>query len=275
MKRFWDASWDAPGAPTYPRIAALRSARCTMRARPWSARGWAPATPGYAFWIERGDSAAPAVHAGGAMVDAAPAGVFATRCHLFAHRYAKPKASESAKDVLTYHAAVLVEFDDGTATVFEVAWLNGLGGFGARSNWFPADAAPRIYAAMPAGLKLPWRPELLEVRTQDVAFTDKAALEAYLLARSGRRDADRFLDARVTHSASVRVSHRTKRDLFTSVLNYAARDPAYHEESRNCQHFAADFYAFLAGVAPVQPHSKVCRVLYTPRPYYFLYDPRP
>ena len=67
--------------------------------------------------------------------------------------------------------------------------------------------------------------------------------------------------------------HRTKADLFNYVLNYAARDMEYHEESRNCQHFAADFYSFLVGGKPVQPHSPVCRVLYKPRPYYFIYDP--
>ena len=243
--------------------------RVTLRAPAHTAAGWDAASPGYAFWIDP----SLVVHVGAAAAAAAPR-VRATRCHHFAHRYAKPAAEETAKDALTYHAGVLVEFDDGTATLFEVGWRNGLAGFHSRSNWFSAEDAVRIDAAMPPALKLPWRSELLEIRSQDVPFATRAALEAYLLGLSGREAHHRFLDARVTHSADVRVCFRTKGDLLTYALNYAARDPEYHEESRNCQHFAADFFAFLAGTPPIPPHSAVCRVLYRPRPYYFLYPPK-
>ena len=171
---------------------------------------------------------------------------------------------------------MLVEFDDGTATLFELAWRNGLGGYGGRSNWYPpadGDAPLPLFGAIDDSMKLPWRSELLEVRGNDVPFTTRAALEKYLADGSGREPHHKFLDATVDHSGNVRVMHRTKADLFNYVLNYAARDMEYHEESRNCQHFAADFYSFLVGGKPVQPHSPVCRVLYKPRPYYFIYDP--
>ena len=273
IRRFWDASWPRSSAspPSYPKIGQLRSVRCTLRQPAFSARGWTPAETGFAFWIAPG----PVVHVGSAAVANAPP-CAATRCHLFAHRYAKPKAKETTKDLLTYHAAVLVEFDDGTGTLFEVAWRNGLGGYGGRSNWYPPadDGAPLpLFLAFPDALKLPWRSELLEVRANDVPFSNKDKLAKYLADHCGREPHHKFLDPKITHSADVRVMHKTKKDLMRYVLNYAARDPEYHEESRNCQHFAADFYAFLAGCGPVQPHSQVCRVLYKPRPYYFLYDP--
>ena len=268
VKRFWDADRDAGAtAPAYPDVKKLRSVRCTMRAPPWSARGWAPGAPGYAFWAAAG----PRVHFGRAMVAAAPRDAEMTTCHLFAHRYAKPKAKESAKDLLTYHAAVLVEFSDGTATVCELAWLNGLGGYGARSNWYGAPEP--LYAAMPDALEAPWRCDLCEVRCSDVDFADRGALEAYLAARTGRNAGDRFLDPKVQHSGAVRLTHKSKRDLFAYVLNYVGRDASYHEEWRNCQTFAADLYGFLAGKKGVEPYSQVCRVLYKPRPHLFLYDP--
>ena len=52
----------------------------------------------------------------------------------FAHRYAKAK--EGVKDRIVYHSAILVEWSHGKhCTVFELAFLNGVGGWGGRSNW--------------------------------------------------------------------------------------------------------------------------------------------
>ena len=47
----------------------------------------------------------------------------------------------------------------------------------------------------------------------------------------------------------------------------------YQEERRNCQTFAADLFGFLSGRKGVEPYHAVCRVLYKPRPFLFLYDP--
>ena len=271
VKRFWDASWTGKRAPTYPSIKKLRSVRCTMRAPAWSARGWAPNEPGYAFWVRRRSGEAPEVFAGRSMLAAVDPAVLAVRCHYFAHRYAKPKAKETAKDLLTYHGACLVEFSDGTATIFELAWLNGLGGYGARSNWY-GDPAP-LYEAMPAPLKAPWRSDMCEVRLADVAFADGPSLEAYLAEHSGREPGKRFLDPKLIRTDPVRLAHRSKRDLLEYALNYVGRDQSYHEEWRNCQTFAADLHGFLAGKKGIEPYSQVCRVLYKPRPWQFLYDP--
>ena len=187
-----------------------RTPRCTLRAPAWSAAGWTEASPGYAFWIAPG----PKVHVGRDMAAAAP-DCKAVRCHHFAHRYAKPKAKETTKDLLTYHAAVHVEFSDGSATLFEVAWLNGLGGYGGRSNWYPpaVDHEPLpLFCAMPDSIKLPWRSELLEVRVNDVDFKNKKQLDEYLREHTGREPHHKFLDPKITHSADVRLMHRTKKE---------------------------------------------------------------
>lgn len=77
-------------------------------------------------------------------------------------RYAKQ--SENIKDRLTYHSAVLIEWEptaDGQprhCSVVELAWLNGLGGYGGKSNFVPDRDSPRpaLYAAMPDSMKAPW-----------------------------------------------------------------------------------------------------------------------
>ena len=274
VKRFWDSSWTDPGPPTFPEVKKLRSVRATLRAPAWSARGYLPTSPGFAFWVRQAGGA-PQVFPGRMMVDAAPKDARATVCHLFAHRYAK--ARETAKDLLTYHAAVMVEFDDGTATICELAYLHGLGGYGGRSNWLPpapeGRATTALFDAIPARMQAPWRTELCEVRLTDVAFNTRDKLQAYLDAHTGRRPGDKFLDAKIVHSAPVRLAYRTKRDLFSMILNYVGRDSTYHEEWRNCQTFAADLYGFAAGKKGIEPYHQVCRVLYKPRPHLFLYDP--
>ena len=51
-----------------------------------------------------------------------------TNIHLFSHRYARGKKTETNKDLLTYHSACLLEWDHGQfCTLVELATLNGVG----------------------------------------------------------------------------------------------------------------------------------------------------
>ena len=83
----------------------------------------------------------------------------------------------------------------------------------------------------------------------------------------------RFLDPHFSHSAPVRLYHRTAADVARYLLNYMGRDRRYTEKVRNCQAFAADFYAFAAGKKGVTVFSPVLQPLYTSRTHLFLYDP--
>ena len=97
-----------------------------------------------------------------------------------------------------------------------------------------------------------------------------AEFQAYLAKYTG--PALRFLDPQVTHSAPVRLSHRSQEDIARYLLNYMGRDRRYTEKVRNCQAFAADFFGFAAGKKGVEPHTQLLRPLYTPRTHLFLYD---
>mmetsp|Transcript_8684 Transcript_8684/g.14099 ORF Transcript_8684/g.14099 Transcript_8684/m.14099 type:complete len:115 (+) Transcript_8684:1262-1606(+) len=81
----------------------------------------------------------------------------AVRIHHFAHRYSYKRA-ETIKDQLVYHAGVLVEWDHRQyCTVFELGFLNGVSGYGGKSNWVVDKNAkpPGLYRAMP-GCKDSW-----------------------------------------------------------------------------------------------------------------------
>ena len=188
----------------------------------------------------------------------------------FAHRYAK--RHESTKDHFIWHAGVLLEWDHCRyATVIELAWWGGIGGYAGKSNWVRDRDSPRpaIYSAMPACLKAPWRSDLAEVRAVDVDYaSDRGGFEAFL----GEFTGTRFLKPEVVASADVRLTARTKREISRALLNYVQHDTHYSEASRNCQTFAADFYSLLVGVDE-KTTAAVNQIAYTRHVDWFLYDP--
>jgi hypothetical protein len=52
-----------------------------------------------------------------------------------------------------------------------------------------------------------------------------------------------------------------------------AAHPYLGSQVRNCQAFAADFFAFAAGKKGITVFSSFLQPLYTPRTHLFLYDP--
>lgn len=87
------------------------SVKITLRKPAWSSIGYSKHSRGFVFWfalrpdgprIAHGENMVKAIERDG--LDAR-----AVRAHVITHRYAK-KNGESAKDRLTYHAAVLVEY---------------------------------------------------------------------------------------------------------------------------------------------------------------------
>jgi len=202
----------------------------------------------------------------------------ALRAHVFAHRYAMKR--ETFKDRLTWHVIVLIEWSHGLfASVAELAWWNGLGGLHGRSNWCrdKLNATPALYAVMPDCMKAPWQTHRAELRLIDVAARDKAEFEAYLHEYSEKGGLpvgeQRFFEPRLVQSGDVRLSNRSPVNIMRGMLNYIGHDSSYNEAMRNCQTFAADFFAFLTGLKGVQPFQAFCRPFYKPRPYLFFYDP--
>jgi len=213
----------------------------------------------------------------------------ATKAHMIAHRYAKAK--ESTRDLLTYHAAVVLEWDHGKfCTLCELAYWNGLGGYGGKSNWIEErDAVPNaLFEAMPDSMKAPWCSDKAEIRMIDMPVRNADELKAFMHKFSEHGDLpqedQRFKAAELVCSCDVRVTFREQTAIFKYLINYMTREGAYREINRNCQTFAADFFGFLAGKGEgvptdnkdglkyFQPYHTYCRAQYKARPYLFLYD---
>lgn len=66
---------------------------------------------------------------------------------------------------------------------------------------------------------------------------------------------------------------RSKAQIARYLINYSTRDADYATLKRNCQTFAADFCAFVAGKKNVSPYSPlVSSVQWENKAHYFLYD---
>ena len=197
------------------------------------------------------------------------------RCHHFAHRYAMK--FEGPKDKITWHCAVLIEWDHGRhTTVAELAWMCGLGGYNGRSNFYADRDAKRtaLYDSLPACLKRPWRPDFAEARLLDVAARDVGEFKAFLAEHTGGDK--RFLDPSVSASADVKLMFRSQEDISRMLLNYVRHEGAYSEagsSGHNCQTFAADFFALLSGQHGTEPYSHVNRLMWKQHLDWFLCDP--
>lgn len=279
VKRLWEA--DRSSAPP-PQVSG-NSVRLTLRMPPWSARGWTKDSKGYVFWYFSQRSGGPKTDIGENMrirlksdLEAEGQSMpHAVNIHLFAHRYALGKGKrETTKDRLTYHSAILIEWDHGLyTTVVELAILNAVGGYRGRANWHEDrdEPCPTLYASLPAVTILPWINELAEIRAQDVPARNVKEFQEFLQSYTGPEK--RFLDPQVQHSGPVRLRHRSQEDIMIYLLNYIQRDRRYTEKFRNCQAFAADLYGFLAGKKDIEPFGMVTRRTYKQRSHLFLYEP--
>ena len=280
VERVWKAGCGSP--PSMP--TGKGSVRATLHAPPWTARGYSASSRGFVWWFfaQRAEPEGPLLAHGEDIFHAierertaaASEAVLATRVHVFSHRYARGKP-ETAKDKLTYHSAVLLEWSHGRfATVVELATLHGVGGRAGKSNWCEDKLSerPLLYRHLPACMVLPFRGELAEIRCTDVPATSLDDFKQYVARHSGNQHG-RFVDPHFSLSSPVRLYHRSQQDMARYLLNYMGRDRRYTEKVRNCQAFAADFFSFAAGKKGVTVFSSILQPLYTPRPHLFLYDP--
>lgn len=174
---------------------------------------------------------------------------------------------------LTYHSIVLLEWEHGQfCTVVEGAFLNGIGGYKGRSNWYHDKDEPitALYKAFPPEMVSPWLTTAAELRCYDVEAKNLEGMKAFMKQYTGNNK--RFIDPRFTFSHPARLSYRSRSNIAHYLLNYIGRDCSYSELSRNCQTFAADLCSFLAGKKEVVPFHPVNRVEYHNRTHLFLYD---
>mmetsp|Transcript_14079 Transcript_14079/g.34345 ORF Transcript_14079/g.34345 Transcript_14079/m.34345 type:complete len:582 (-) Transcript_14079:153-1898(-) len=270
--------------PVFPEEAKRKgfSVRATLRLPKWASIGWAQDSPGHVWWYF---PAQRKVRFGVGMIEQHRRFLqrtntdepIAVRVHQFAHRYSQGRRKgETIKDRVVYHAGILLEWDHKRhCTVIELAYLNGISGYGGKSNWV-ADrnsGRPALYRAMPGVMKMPWIDTRAEIRCIDIPVTGKKGFEEYLAKYNG--PGLRFLDPKVSASSDVHLSHRKQTNIMRYLCNYILSDGKYDENFRNCQDFAADLFGFLSGLPPDQckPFHAVCRLTYTRKTYMFLYDP--
>eukprot|EP00511_Aplanochytrium_stocchinoi_P009391 CAMPEP_0204864056 /NCGR_PEP_ID=MMETSP1348-20121228/3788_1 /ASSEMBLY_ACC=CAM_ASM_000700 /TAXON_ID=215587 /ORGANISM="Aplanochytrium stocchinoi, Strain GSBS06" /LENGTH=537 /DNA_ID=CAMNT_0052014581 /DNA_START=25 /DNA_END=1635 /DNA_ORIENTATION=+ len=284
-KRFWKKG-DNSEKPYFPDAGQgffkikPDAIRATLKAPSWSHIGYSKDNPGFVFWYAQCRDGGPRVSHGENIIkaarnDAASAGTVlpeAVAAHFFGHRYAK--VNENAKDLFTYHTAVLLEWDhEQFTTVVELAYQYGLGGYGGKSNWVEdrdAKPMPALFEAMPGSLKAPWKTDRSEIRIIDVPARNLEEFKAYLHKYEGPKK--RFVDPQIKYSGPITISMRSQDAIFRYILNYSIRDITYSEEFHNCQSFAADFYGFLCDNNDAEPYHPV-KILYTPRRDLFLYAP--
>ncbi len=282
VRRLWNSGEKDSNIPSFPDNENVVSVRVTLRASKFTGIGFNPDAPGHFWWYNmletgklfQGYEAARHFDA----VDKDDP-VTAVKVHHFAHRYSKAK--ESTKDRVVYHGAILVEWNHGKfCTVFELAFLYGVSGYGGKSNWQldldSVDPPPKLLTAIleaNEGLIIPFRSDLAELRITDVPSKNYAEFQKFVKSYTGVKQKDRFLDPHWIQSADVTLTHNSRADIARYLTNYITHDKIYAEESRNCQTFAADFFRLLTN-EPAVPFHPLCQILYKPRVDTFLHTPK-
>jgi len=280
LKRLWKSS-SGKALPTAAEVST--GTRATFRGQTWTMDSWSSDSQGFVWWFSAFREDTPQLLFGEKMLDKIEKDKYAEskaiNLHIVAHQY--PVEKETARDKLTYHAAVFVEWDHCKfGTLVELAWVNGTGGYGGKSNWIEDKLATdtSIFVAMPDALKQPWDDKRSEIRLIDMAATNRKELEAYLRKYSKQSGLplgeQRFWDPKIYASSSVRVRNRKPSDIAGYLLDYIARSSVYEQLTANCQTFAADFFAFLTGTRNVEPYGSLVKRTYKQRAHSFLYVPR-
>lgn len=276
--------------PTYPPdSSSLEKVIATVRSPPWSAYGWSKDSLGYFYWYERFNSPYPRLEYGSNVVKLFERErmmcsqnpikmdenkLKEARCvkvSMVSHRYAK--TNENIKDHFTYHSFALLEWDHHEyCTVAEVGFLNGLSGYMGRSNHIEDkdEPIPSLYKLFHPEMILPWKDTLSEIRCIDVPAKSLEDFLSFMKEYTGKDK--RFLDVQVTFSHDVRLSFNYRDHIAQYLINYVRRGRTYSEIRRNCQTFAADFCAFLAGKKEVAPFHPINRIEYKNQAHFFLYD---
>lgn len=258
-----------------------RSLRATFWAPSWSLRGWSKSA-GYVMWFfyhheigkrfAHGEDILSKINEYSTAKTAT-----AEKVHLFVHRYAKE--TESIKDTLTWHEAIIIEWSHGQfVTVVELGFRNGVGGYAGRVSWyedFRSADRTQVFAEMPECVKAPWDTKTAELRAWDFpGGMDRFREYVTQFSDKGSRplEEQRYFAPCFTHSASVALSSRTCADVARGLINYILRYDNYFETSRNCQTFACDFYSYLTGDTSPVPYQTVLVPFYKPRVLNFFYD---
>lgn len=289
IERLWTAQ-EGKNGKQLPLLSELnKHCRATFLAPKWSTIGWAPKSPGFAYWFSQQHDEKPRILFGEKMLETleddtvTTRTAYVTRVHNYVHRY--PVAKETARDRITFHALTVVEWSHSQfVTLLELAWLNGLGGYGGKSNWVEDKLDPNcsLWVAMNKmgpGMVQPWIDSMSEVRLFDMPFKTMAGFESYLdkyqhsAGNPVPLPEQRFFKWEKTHSGTCKLRNCTPEVLASYQLNYVRRVWGYQEIYLNCQTFNTDLYAFLTGERNVGPYGAIVKPVYKQHQLSFLFMP--
>jgi len=271
VRKLWDSS-TSKDPPKYFKSAGSRL-QFTLRLPGWSNRGYSKDNPGFCWWFAPFRPGGPAVTHGENMIRAAAQEEYSNakvvRLHHFGHRYAKEV--ESSKDRISYHTGVLIEWDHGLyTTIVELAWRNGIGGYGGKSNWVEDRDSdnPVLKQCFPAQLFQPYIEDKSEIRMIDIACKNEVEFVQYLNKYTGKKG--RFLDPSIKTSLEPKAEGRTRKDIAQYICNRISHNIEYSEPTTmpprsgfNCQTFAANFFGFMTQTK--EPcFSKLMKMVFTP-----------
>mmetsp|Transcript_49477 Transcript_49477/g.152660 ORF Transcript_49477/g.152660 Transcript_49477/m.152660 type:complete len:375 (-) Transcript_49477:47-1171(-) len=132
-KPAWQSDYSGGKGPPLPTGAS--TVQATLRMAPWTAHGWSRDSPGFVWWYFAQNLGGPVFsfgedihHTLRTYLELADKPMpEAVRAHVFAHRYALGGRKEDKRKRITYHAAILLEWDHGQyCTVVELGPLNGI-----------------------------------------------------------------------------------------------------------------------------------------------------
>lgn len=225
----------------------------------WTKKGWAENSLGFVFWYTPASLGGPSMHFGETdLLAHAVEGRTAKRVYAFAHRYKQDKSYNLVsriKDFYTYHAAVLVQWSDARYSVIELAWLDGLGGYRGKSNWYEdkeAKEGTELYHTMQSdaqGMIRPWQSSRSEIRVLDVDVSSPEEFQEFITKYSKDDKFQRFYDVHGLFATDAEVTPaRSQHQVFEGLLRYLENtDGVYSEDANNCQTLQADLYEWLTG----------------------------
>lgn len=280
VNRLWNA---AEGKPLPKASEINKSMRATFLAPKWFTIGWEPDSPGYVCWFSE-QHGEPRLLCGSKMLDTMDndepllRNGQVTKVHQYVHRY--PVAHETTRDKMTYHALLVVEWSHGKfLTLLELAFLNGLGGYGGKANWVEDKLSPTpvLYSLMGPGMIQPWSTAKSEIRIFDLPMKTKTEFEAYLDKYSAKGGLplpqQRFAAWELYSTGTPKLGTCKASDLAAACLNYIQRNPQYETVRFNCQNFGADFFSYITGTRGNTPYTLVVRSVYQQRTFSILYAP--
>jgi len=179
----------------------------------------------------------------------------------FAHQ--SPSAQAFYLKPWVWHTAVMLEFEDGTTSVVELGWRNGVGG---EFEPVPHDVTYFGAIEMPDELILPTLPDYAELRFIDKPFGfDQNVPQDFKRLSEGvwkrdilgaflhkmKENEGVFTTKQVVSQERTEVTKAlamTKRQVAEKMLNYngGAHD-IYELWTHNCQTFSTDIYNLLTG----------------------------